>query len=281
MGLRNDVARRSHHLVYARLQTRCKAHNRQTSAVDFASWGKVYRASAEGFASTKVSATIECTGGAKSNCYSVDARDMADSWLRTNRRFFGILTAVGLVLVVFGVGLLAVPSLLWLTVAGVICGIGIVSASLRYVFRPVIAYEAGFLLLRLTFRQPPIRVPLAVVEGFLLGQGPSYLPGKQAARLDTSTLVLKLAERAEEWERHETNDKLASWCGHYVTIRGTWCEPLTLDLVNRLNQKLYDATRAESAARSATSSRATESAPANGTPTANDSHAARQTTGAA
>ncbi len=35
-----------------------------------------------------------------------------------------------------------------------------------------------------------------------------------------------------------------AWCSGYITIRGTWCEPLNVPLVNRLNQRLADVTRA-------------------------------------
>ncbi|HEX4131608.1 MAG TPA: hypothetical protein VHZ24_16335 [Pirellulales bacterium] len=84
-------------------------------------------------------------------------------------------------------------------------------------------------------------VPIEVVEGFLLGQGPSYLPGKEASRSETRTLVVRLAERATEWEHVAMPPRLGSWCGHYITIRGTWCEPLSVDLVNRLNMKLHEA----------------------------------------
>jgi hypothetical protein len=31
-----------------------------------------------------------------------------------------------------------------------------------------------------------------------------------------------------------------------VTIRGTWCEPLSVGLVNRLNQRLAEVSRAAS-----------------------------------
>ncbi|HWB08537.1 MAG TPA: hypothetical protein VG826_04910 [Pirellulales bacterium] len=84
----------------------------------------------------------------------------------------------------------------------------------------------------------PVAVGLEFVEGFLLGQGPSFLPGKEQA--EVANLVVRLAERADEWERVEVNRQLGSWCGHYITIRGTWCEPLSVDLANRLNARLAE-----------------------------------------
>jgi hypothetical protein len=84
----------------------------------------------------------------------------------------------------------------------------------------------------------PAAVGLEFVEGFLLGQGPAFLPGKENA--EVANVVVRLAERAAEWERVEVNRRLGSWCGHYITIRGTWCEPLSVDLVNRLNFRLAE-----------------------------------------
>jgi hypothetical protein len=89
----------------------------------------------------------------------------------------------------------------------------------------------------------PIRVPLEIVEGFLLGQAPGLLPGKRHLDAPTSSVVIRLAERAEEWAMIEVKPALGSWCGHYVTLRGTWCEPLSVDLVNRLNARLDEVKR--------------------------------------
>ncbi|HUY90610.1 MAG TPA: hypothetical protein VMV10_17870 [Pirellulales bacterium] len=109
----------------------------------------------------------------------------------------------------------------------------------RQAWRPRIACQAGELLL---FLRPgrPIRVPLKIVEGFLMGQGPSFLPGQRFARMEATTIVIRLAERAQEWAKVDVEPKLGSWCGHYVTIRGAWCEPLSVDLVNRLNARLAE-----------------------------------------
>jgi hypothetical protein len=83
-------------------------------------------------------------------------------------------------------------------------------------------------------------VPIELVECFLLGQGPTWLPGKKYAKTETVTLVVRLAERAVEWSHRSTHPMLGTWCDGYITIRGTWCEPLSLDLVNRLNQRLAE-----------------------------------------
>jgi hypothetical protein len=87
----------------------------------------------------------------------------------------------------------------------------------------------------------PVRVPIEHVEAFLLGQGPAWLPGKRMERAATITLVVKLSERVKEWEHVAVFPAWGSWCDHYVTIRGTWCEPLSLEVVNRLNACLTTA----------------------------------------
>ncbi|HJT30820.1 MAG TPA: hypothetical protein VJ783_02050 [Pirellulales bacterium] len=90
----------------------------------------------------------------------------------------------------------------------------------------------------------PLRVPLDVVEGFLLGQGPSFLPGKRFANAEAATLIVRLAERAPEWAMMETDRRLGAWCGHYITINGAWCETLSVDVANRLNARLAESKRA-------------------------------------
>ena len=86
----------------------------------------------------------------------------------------------------------------------------------------------------------PIRVPLDVVEAFLMGQGSAMMSGRHRTR-EATTVVVRLAEVASDWARVDVHPRLASWCDGYITIRGTWCEPLDVGVVNRLNQQLADA----------------------------------------
>lgn len=97
----------------------------------------------------------------------------------------------------------------------------------------------------------PVAVPIEFVEAFLLGKGPTYLPGYDDYRTEATTLIVKLADRAAEFEKLETNLRIAAWCGHYVTFRGTWTEPLSVELVNRLNERLHAAQQAVAVGRSA------------------------------
>lgn len=172
---------------------------------------------------------------------------MRETWLKNNVRAawlgavpstFGVL--VGGLLIV---GISDPLSGTWLRVSGgALAGLsllvlGFVIAQARL---PRLAADPGDLLVYLRY-SGPIRVPLEVVEGFLLGQGPSFLPGKRFANAEAATLIVRLAERAPEWAMMETDRRLGSWCGHYITINGAWCEALSVDVANRLNARLAEA----------------------------------------
>jgi hypothetical protein len=169
---------------------------------------------------------------------------MSETWLRPNRRILAfaavlpsLAAGVGIALLVFSFG--DEPQT-WLRAIG---GVIIAFSVAGLVF---LAWQLGQARLTTDGRHlrvnlgtaRPVAVPLDVVEGFLLGQGPAFLPGNKEAQV--ANLVVRLAERAGEWERVEVNRQFGLWCGHYITIRGTWCEPLSVDLVNRLNARLAE-----------------------------------------
>jgi hypothetical protein len=172
-----------------------------------------------------------------------------ETWLRTNVRAlaFGmappaVIALTGLLLIV-GLGSAEPPP--WLRAIGVILvalALAAIAALAWQTRKPRLAYHDGKLLVWLRAGEP-FRVPIDVVEGFLLGQAPALLPGRHRAS-ETSTLVIRLAQRATEWHRQEVKPQLGKWCEGYITIRGTWCEPLSIALVNRLNQRLAEVTRA-------------------------------------
>jgi len=173
-------------------------------------------------------------------------------WLRTNSRalWFGMLPPAIIALV----GLLMVTGLPdrmpapWVRALGlVLLSVGTVMVVLLLVQlrRPRLAYRDGELLVWLT-QGAPVRVPIETVECFLLGQTPSLLPGKKHENTEAASLVIRLAEAASEWHHQEVKPQLGAWCSGYVTIRGTWCEPLDVTLVNRLNQRLAEVSRAAS-----------------------------------
>jgi hypothetical protein len=167
-------------------------------------------------------------------------------WLRNNSRvmLFGMVppalfAAMGLLLLL-GLPGRQPPSWLQgvggLMLAGALALIAALAWNIR---KPRLAYQDGELLLWLR-SGPPIRVPVDIVECFLLGQAPSMLPDSERRNSETSALVLRVADKASDWHRQEVKPQLGKWCEGYITIRGTWCEPLSIALVNRLNARLAE-----------------------------------------
>ncbi len=173
-------------------------------------------------------------------------------WLRTNIRavLFGTLLplVVGLVGLVLILGLPGREPATWMRAVGigliVIAGITIALLLLQ-LRQPRLAYCDGRLLVWLR-SGAPIRVPIGAIECFWLGHGASLLPGKRNERIETQTIVIRIADKAVEWRQQEVKPQLGAWCDGYITIRGTWCEPLNIDVVNRLNRRLAEVTAAAS-----------------------------------
>ncbi|MBX3413148.1 MAG: hypothetical protein KF708_10710 [Pirellulales bacterium] len=171
-------------------------------------------------------------------------------WLRNNRRALALGMLGPLLIASIGVALVPLSSgdgflgrgSFYLGILLVVFGTISTSLLLVEISRPRLAYRDGHLLVRLR-NGPPVRVPIEIVECFLLGQGPSMLTGHYDPR-DTSTIVVRLDERAEDWAQVEVKPALGSWCGGHITIRGTWCEPLNVDFVRRLNARLAEVQRA-------------------------------------
>ena len=108
--------------------------------------------------------------------------------------------------------------------------------------RPRIGYANGHLSLDLKYGHA-IQVPLEVVECFFLGQGPSFVGKAAVAQADASNVVVRLAERATDWQHRDVHPRFGHWCDGYITIRGAWCEPIDVRVVERLNARLAAAKR--------------------------------------
>jgi hypothetical protein len=85
----------------------------------------------------------------------------------------------------------------------------------------------------------PVAVPLRAVEAFFLGQGPAHVP-LAGSRTETVNLVTRLSHKFPDLARGAVKPALAQWCDHYLTLRGAWCEPLTGEVVRRLNRRLRE-----------------------------------------
>jgi hypothetical protein len=173
---------------------------------------------------------------------------MRETWLKTNRRamFFGLVPP--LVLIGIGAALawgpLGLPSTLWKWVglAMLVVGGALVGALAGQIYRPRVAYQDDKVLFYLR-SGAPIAVPVEVVEAFFIGQGPVMIPG--APQHDVSVnLVARLSQRDPSYAERQVKPALGAWSDSYVTIRGTWCEPLHGELIRRLNHRLREVSEA-------------------------------------
>ena len=170
---------------------------------------------------------------------------MTETWLQPNRRalWFGcvpplLLGALSLWLALaswsdrlvwlrwVGIGLMAVAAVVILLLVG----------QLR---RPRVAFRDGHVLFYLRSGQP-LAVPAGIVEAFFVGQGPAHLPAKIPHHEASLNLVARLSRRAPQWAERDVKPALGHWSDGYVTIRGTWCEPLNVEVVRRLNRRLKE-----------------------------------------
>ena len=152
---------------------------------------------------------------------------------------------VGLVLVGMTLGRLSIIAFLgWVVLLG---GIVLTVRQIWWLVLPRLACSDEELLVYLNgFR--PSRLPLDVVECFFLGQAPSMISHPKGDEIESAAVVIRLAERATQWHRREVPQMMGRWCDGYITVRGTWCEPLDRDVVNRMNSNLAAVKRARKAA---------------------------------
>jgi fumarate reductase subunit D len=164
-------------------------------------------------------------------------------WLRPNRRILLVATVAPALLVLLGLVVAlgvfgAAPTAARVFAATLALLGGVLLVLLAWFFRqPRLAYDGRHLLVNLRSARP-IEVPIEYVECFFLGSGLRRLPGRADREVQMSLLRIRLAERATEWAHRDVKPALGAWCGGYITIYGSWCEPLDIDLVNRLNARL-------------------------------------------
>jgi hypothetical protein len=171
----------------------------------------------------------------------------AEIWLRTNRRALAFGAVPPALFACLGAYLLFMleptARMWWRWIGGAFLAIGlfnvlILTLQLR---APRIAYFGGHVLFYLA-AGPPIAVPVRLVEGFFLGQGPTMLPSPTKRRDATVNLIARLSQRETDWAEREVKPALGRWAEGYVTIRGTWCEPLNGEIVRHINRRLREVT---------------------------------------
>src|SRR5262245_6201328 len=175
---------------------------------------------------------------------------MAEVWLRTNRRaiLWGMLPPSAIALAGGWLAAGWTPLGAWGPILGA-CLIVVAAMSLVALAwqlrQPRLALVGRHLAVYLR-RGEPIRVPLEVIECFLLGQAASQLPARGKG-LKTATVLIRLCPQAAEWVRGDVDARLGQWRDSHFIIRGTWCEPLSVEVVQRLNARLGQAQRARRA----------------------------------
>ncbi len=166
---------------------------------------------------------------------------MLEVWLRPNRTaiYFGLippgmLAVAGLICTSSNAGWLRAIGWVSLATAGLLAGL-----MVQQLRQPRLAYRDGRLLVYLRLG-PPIRVPIEIVEGFFLGSGPLKLTDSHDRPQQTVNLVVRLSDKATEWTAISVKPALGKWEEGYISIRGAWCERLTLKVVERLNVRLHE-----------------------------------------
>jgi len=168
---------------------------------------------------------------------------MTSAWLKRNRRVLVMAMVPAVIAVICGAALAAADSAPaatrvggWLLVAG---GILLTSALVIRFFQPRIGYADGRLLVHLG--GAPTAVPIEVVECFFLGHAETTLPGNAELNAKVAAVVVRLAESAVDWKSRKVKPSLGKWQDGYILVRGTWCEPISGEVVNSLNERLRQA----------------------------------------
>jgi hypothetical protein len=169
---------------------------------------------------------------------------MRETWLKPNRRaiMFGcvpplVAAAIGL-WITFALGESASKIWHWLGLFLIIASLVMIGIMLTQLRHPRIAFRDGLVLFYVRIG-PPIAVPVEIVESFFFGQGPAHLPAV-TKQPQTVNLIARLSQRHSEWTNQKVRPSLGSWCDGYVTIRGTWCEPLNSELIRTINRRLNE-----------------------------------------
>ncbi|HZZ72914.1 MAG TPA: hypothetical protein VFE24_11735 [Pirellulales bacterium] len=167
-------------------------------------------------------------------------KSKSEIWLRVNPRplWLSLLGMVAMFAALALIDFWFMPSTWNGWFAAPVAAVGLVGIlAVWIVRRPILAYRPGELLVNLRAGKPHV-VPIEIVEGFLLGrQELDYGPTRRA---QAKALTIKLADKASDWTKAEVHHSVGRWCGSYITVFGTWCEPLSIEFINKLNARLAE-----------------------------------------
>jgi hypothetical protein len=170
---------------------------------------------------------------------------MRETWLKPNRRAIWFGCVLPLIIAAVGAWFVVQPgnsrssASTWIGVGLLLAAAAALAGLVRMLSLPPISYRDGQVLFNLRAGQP-IAVPVEIVEAFFVGQGPANLPGDYKAKEKTMNLVARLAQRRTDFAERDVKPAFGNWSEGYVTVRGTWCEPLDSEVVRRLNRRLKE-----------------------------------------
>ncbi len=167
---------------------------------------------------------------------------MREVWLRPNRRALFAGMVLPALVAAGGVAAALASEAVWLRAFG--AAIALLAALLIgglawQASQPRLGYEPGLLCVYLRLGRP-IRVPVELIECCFMGAGPLKLTDAGQSNLKTANLIIRLADRAPEWANVAVKPALGKWADGYIMIHGTWCEPLSLELLQRINTRLHE-----------------------------------------
>jgi hypothetical protein len=167
-----------------------------------------------------------------------------ETWLNVNRRVLWAGMALAALAALSGAALacLGTRNVARTSFGLALLAVGIVSSLvlLRQMRRPRIGHRQGRLLVYLGGAKP-IEIPIEIVECFFLAQADVGVPGLEKPGTRMAAVTVRLSESASDWAERDVKPVFGRWADGYITIRGTWCEPLSVERVNELNARLRDA----------------------------------------
>lgn len=172
---------------------------------------------------------------------------MSEIWLHNNRRLLLPLSIPAGLLALAGAACCLLsfwswPVLLSVGVALLALAVVYVAAAWGYLRQPRLAYRDGHLIVYVGQGRKQW-VPIEVVEVFFMGQAESKVHGPQGSQARTATVVVRLAEKATQWQSQDMASHLGKWADSYIIVDGTWCETIDMPLLDRLNKVLAAAHR--------------------------------------
>ncbi|MBC19565.1 MAG: hypothetical protein CMJ74_04785 [Planctomycetaceae bacterium] len=167
-----------------------------------------------------------------------------ETWLKPNRRVLFVCLAPLLILVALAIWLCQAESPIRFWV-----GVGLLPTALLFslmlvsrTLRRRLGYRCGNLWVDLGPGKP-VSVPIDAVECFFLGSRETPVSGRWGLQSRAVSIVVRLTEKAVHYHDRAVTPSLGTWREGYITILGSWCEPISPALVAQLNKRLLAAQR--------------------------------------